>query len=214
MKKIVTIVLTAVFFLSQAYAQIQNPSGIKKDTSIRKIMGQKTPAIPAPAPVKTQPVYSLSSVRVTIRTGNDNKENGANMIFFCREKDGVWGKGKDLFQSGSKSEFRINTNTDLLPDRVSTTAAASYTLDNLQARGLYFAVYYSPAFFADAWKIESITVTLEFKDQFGNLHPTFGNRVVQYSISNGLLTNANFLLKATADGAFFTPSAVTVTNTF
>jgi hypothetical protein len=159
-------------------------------------------------------VYTLTAAKVNIKTGNDNKESPSNMIFFFREKDGVWGKGTDLFQSGSKSEFKVNSNFETLLDKVPATPASAYTLDNLQARGLYFAVYYSPNFIMDAWKIESITITLEFKDQYGNLHASFGNRVIQYNISNGLLTNANWLLKATADGAFFTPSPVSIGNTF
>ncbi|MGG9960548.1 hypothetical protein [Ferruginibacter sp. SUN106] len=215
MKKILLFLITVILFTVASRAQIQTPVSIKKDSSIKKTIIQRAPVTQAPAPKTVAPsVYTLTSAKVNIRTGNDNKETPSNMIFFFREKDGVWGKGTDLFQSGSKSEFKVNSNFEMLLDRVPATAAAAYTLDNLQARGLYFAVYYSPNFITDAWKIESITVTLEFKDQFGNLHPSFGNRVIQYNISNGLLTNANWLLKATADGAFFTPSPVSIGSTF
>jgi hypothetical protein len=215
MKKILLSFATAILFIMISRAQTQAPASIKKDSTIKKNIIQKIPATQTPAPKTVAPsVYTLASAKVNIRTGNDNKESPSNMIFFFREKDGVWGKGTDLFQSGSKSEFKVNSNFETLLDKVPATPASAYTLDNLQARGLYFAVYYSPNFIMDAWKIESITITLEFKDQYGNLHASFGNRVIQYNISNGLLTNANWLLKATADGAFFTPSPVSIGNTF
>jgi hypothetical protein len=210
-KKILLSFSTILFFSMLSGAQVL----IKKDSSIKKAILLKAPATTAVKKEASAPsVYTLTSAKVNIRTGNDNKENGASMIFFFREADGVWGKGADLFQSGYKPELRVNSNFEMALDKVAATPASSYTLDNLQARGLYFAVYYSPNFFSDAWKVDAITMTLEFKDQFGNLHSTFGNRVIQYNISNGLLTNANWLLKATADGTFFTPSPVIVTNTF
>jgi len=204
MKKAFLSVVCLLLFCVAAIAQIT----IKKDSSIKKMILPKTP------PASAIPLYTLNSAKVNIRTGNDNKENGAGMIFFFREKDGIWGKGADLFQGGSKAELKVNSNFELPLEKVTSTTTSSFTLDNLQAKGLYFGVYYSPNFFSDAWKIEAITVTLEFKDQFGSLHSTFGNRIIQYNISSGLLTNSNWLLKATADGSFFTPSPVTVTNKF
>lgn len=216
MKKILLSILSGMLIIIVCRAQIQSPVAIKKDSSIKKAILQRTQVTTAPVKKDnpTQSVYTLTSAKINIRTGNDNKEDRASMIFFFREADGVWGKGADLFQGGSKSELKVNTNFELSLDKAAATPSTAYTLDNLQGRGLYFAVYYSPNFFADAWRIDAITVTLEFKDQFGNLHPSFGNRVIQYNISNGLLTNTNWLLKATADGAFFTPSPVTVTNKF
>src|SRR3954462_10542340 len=109
---------------------------LNRDSSVKKAILQRAP----PTPIKNVPsLYTLTSARVNIRTGNDNKENGANMIFFFREKDGIWGKGADLFQGGSKAEFKVNTNVDVPLDKVSATPQASFTLDNLQAKGLYFA---------------------------------------------------------------------------
>jgi hypothetical protein len=206
MQKILVLSVIGIFSVLPASAQINRPETVKKKTVAVKI----TPA-QSQAPAS---VYSLTAARVFIKTGNDNKESPSNMIFSFREKDGIWGKGADLFEGGSKNEFKINSTIELTLNKYPNTAASSYTLDNLHARGLYFAVYYSPDFFADAWKIEAITVTLEIKDQYGNLHPSYGNRVIQYNISNGLLTNTNWLLKATAEGISFTPSAVTITNQF
>jgi|GEM_PF-3484521 len=215
MKKTILFLASTFFLMIASWAQVPAPLSIKRDSTFKKNMLERVPIKQAPATKNTAPnVYTLNSVKVSIQTGNDNKENGASMIFFVREKTGVWGQGADLFQGGSKSELKVNSTTELILDKVPATTAASYTLENLQARGLYFAVYYSPNFLTDAWKIEAITITLEFKDQYGNLHSSFGNRVVQYNISNGLLTNSKWLLKATADGAFFIPSPVTIDNKF
>ena len=213
MKKITSLFLCLNVIGFASMAQLQSPS-LKKDAVIKKNILQSNPVLTAPAGTTTASVYTLTSAKINIRTGADNKENGASMIFFFREKDGIWGKGADLFEGGTKAELKVNSNFELILNKIPGTQATAFTLDNLQARGLYFAVYYSPTFFADAWKIESLTVTLEFKDQFGNLHSSFGNRLVQYNVSSGLLTNSNWLLKATADGAFFTPSAATVASAF
>jgi hypothetical protein len=213
-----TFIAIFLCMLMTAGAKGQLQKAIQKEITSDSI--KKSPLRPAKtidtksAEPATAPIYTLSAVKTIIRTGNDNKEDGATMLFFLREKDGIWGKGADLFQGGTKSELKTNSNYELILSKTLPIAAAEYRLENLQARGLYIAVYYSPHFFSDAWKIDAVTMQLEFKDQFGTLHPSFGNWTIQLNIANGLLTNGNWLLKATTDGALFTPSPAILSNKF
>ena len=43
----------------------------------------------------------------------------------------------------------------------------------------------------DAWKIQGVTVTLEFRDQNGNLHPSLGQKTITFSNANGFLNGYN-----------------------
>jgi hypothetical protein len=55
----------------------------------------------------------------------------------------------------------------------------------------------------DAWKIEGVTLTLEFRDQNGNPHPTLGQKVITFSNAQGFL-NGYFerSMTCTTDGYF------------
>ena len=65
------------------------------------------------------------------------------------------------------------------------------TLDFLQNAGFHFRISYSANFQLDAWKIEGVSVTLEFRDQNGNLHPTLAQKTITFSNANGFLNGYN-----------------------
>lgn len=207
MKKIILFITMTSFVSLFAFSQINRPEVIKKKTVPTKITPAQTPA---PASV-----YSLTSARVTVKTGNDNKEYPSKFLFYVMENKGIWGEGSELFTqqdlNASVKELAVNSETEIplrMPVSINTGA---YTLENLQNKGLRFIIYYLPNFFADAWKIESIKLTLEFKDQYGRLHPTMANKTIQYHITNGLLTNTNKVMSGSTD-VFFTPQPVTITT--
>ena len=50
------------------------------------------------------------------------------------------------------------------------------------------------------WKIESVTLILEFKDQHGNLHPTMGNKTIVFSNAYGFLNNDYRDIECITDG--------------
>src|SRR5688572_23489212 len=111
MKKILLtiFVFVAAYSESTVHAQIiTKQAPVKKNTTIRTIPSQPAPApppAPAPAtppastqqpvakqaPASSDPVYSLTAVRVNIRTGNDNKEYPSNV----RTTLGVRGSGME-----------------------------------------------------------------------------------------------------------------------
>lgn len=196
MKTLIVIVSIITLASLSGYAQI-NKDVIKRKT---------------PAPAASS--YTLTSARVTVKTGNDNKESPSIFFLFIRENNGAWGEGRELFAQQNQyptAELKINSANDIPMVKFPSTGADAFSLTNLQYKGLRFVITYSPNFFADAWKIESVTLTLEFKDQNGAMHPTMGTKTIQFNISNGLLTNTKKVLTGTTDG-LFTPQPVTITE--
>jgi hypothetical protein len=196
-------ILTAVItiFCFSAHAQIiRDPN---------RIITKQLPVTPAPAPS----VYTVSNIKVTINTGNDNKEQNAMFLLYINERNGIWGTGRNLFwpRDNGKYELKVNSETEIPMQLYTQTAADAFTLSNLEAKGLQFNLYYFPTFFADAWKIDAITIILEWKDQYGRLHPVSPYRTIRFNIPNGLLTNIKKNMTGITDG-FFTPLNITITD--
>jgi hypothetical protein len=189
------------------------------------------PTQPPPAasttPTPSAGPYRLTSVKVTITTGNDNKEALSVMgVTLNRVGDTptAW-TGESLFIGGTYNaanspEFKTYSDTvfDLTPQDFMRTEGYEYlgqkpwhhldtTLDTLQSSGLRLEIWYSPNFILDAWKIDQVILTLEFKDDQGRLHPTMGNKTVTFSNVSTLLTNSTLALELETDG-FFLPKTV------
>lgn len=188
MKKVLFLATFFLFTILAADAQIFTKPAKKQ---VNKII---TPP-PPPPPTSTNkstttgtqnnPVYSLTAVKVNIRTGNDNKEYPSNV----RTSLGVRGSNMQyvyFVQENLKNEMRSNSNTEFGLER-SGGNLKDLTLDVLQNAGFHFRITYSANFQLDAWKIEGVSVTLEFRDQNGNLHPTLGQKTISFSNANGFL---------------------------
>jgi len=68
---------------------------------------------------------------------------------------------------------------------------------------LSLRIIYKPNFFADAWKIENVSITLEFRDVNGNLHPSLGQKTIQFPNAATFLDNFDKrILICTADKYF------------
>lgn len=215
MKKMISSCFIYFLFVTAALAQLQKPvqGTLKKQDSVKvtlrpqPIAGIKKTIPPAPASI-----YTLTAAKISIKTSTDNKEYPSTVLLYIMENNTIFGKGKNLYGNTIKDqELGINTETESSLLKFNNIAEDVFSLTNLQNKGLSFVIYYLPGFSLDAWKIESVTLTLEFKDQYGNLHPHFGNRKVIYYISNGTLTQDNFNMTGSTDG-FFTPLPVTITN--
>jgi hypothetical protein len=209
MKKIIPFITMISFICLSAASQVNRPEIIKKKT-----VPVQTKITPVETPPPAPSVYSLASAWITVKTGNDNKESPSTFLLYITENKGAWGEGRELFAQQNQyptAELKINSSNDIPLQKFQTVAPDAFTLANLQYKGLRFMINYYPNFFADAWKIETVTLTLEFKDQDGALHPTMGTKTIQFNISNGLLTNAKKIMTGTTDG-LFTPQSVTITE--
>lgn len=195
MKKLLLLLLVLNFIALSAWSQL-------KQDIIKKRMEPQTKTAPTTSqPSTPAPVYSMTAARVSIRTGTDNKEFPSTLYVE------IWQKGHPGFYyqpyclykvHNLKNEMKINSTTDLGLERIDG-AAEKFLLSTIQKNGLELDVAYNPNFFMDAWKIENITFTLEFKDQYGNLHPTLGSKIINFTNASGFLNNDYHVFKCITD---------------
>lgn len=206
MKRVITVVficsisLLLILTATNAAAQINRPAMIKKNMGSAKTTAPSTTTPPPPATYV--PVYTLTAVKVTLQTGNDNKDFGAmlNLTLFQRNPyTGLYG----LPGNGIKNELAVNSTMDFgLENNGYAPSVEKLKLETLQQTGLTLTIYYGPTFFLDAWKIDGVQLTLEFKDQNGNPHPVYGNKTIVFNTAKGILNNTFHTMKCHADGTF------------
>lgn len=217
MKKIVSLFMLAVLAISAVQAQM-TPVGTKtkvKSTEqvpskIIKPVPPEPKTVPPPPPVtkentgtQTVPVYALTAVRVRIRTGNDNKEfpSQVHSTLMAKATPQNW---RNYIQIKLSNEMKTNSDTEFGLE----LEGAPIPLTTFQSAGLKLTVAYIPNFFADAWKIENITLILEFKDQNGNLHPSLGSKTIVFSSAYGFLNNEFRNIDCFTDGSFVPMTSV------
>jgi hypothetical protein len=194
--------------------QTSKPKVVKTQTSpgLESTPTRTTPPQPANA------IYSLSSVKVTIKTGNDNKESLSNLSVELAVRDAAY----NIFvQNNLTNEFTSNSgitigleksnsftsgyNPASIPTLYSTSATGSKSiqLSDVEKYGLSLRIIYKPNFFTDAWKIEQLSLALEFRDANGNLHATSGQKTIVFSNAATFLDNFDKrILICTADNYF------------
>jgi hypothetical protein len=203
MRRIIFLMILFAFSSSVVFAQINRPEVIKKKTT-----GQtKTTPAPTTAPATVTPVYSLTAVKANIRTGADNKEFPSTVWVFLSSRSNT--ATASFKQENLKNEMKSNSNTEFGLEK---SGNGSMTLDDLQKSGLQLQIWYHANFQFDAWKIEGVSITLEFRDQNNNLHPTYGQKTITFGNANGFL-NGYFERKmiCTTDG-YFNPLSAQVTE--
>ena len=201
--------LTVILFLMVITAQAQ----IKRETPVQKRTPPPPPSAPGnktttnPGKTTTPAVYALTSVRVNIRTGNDNKEfpSGVYVTLRAISDRTRW---RNYIQQSLPNEMKINSNTEFGLNVVDGTIG----LETFQQSGLLLSINYAPNIIFDAWKIESVSVVLEFKDQNGNLHPTLGSKTVVFSNATGFLNNEYRYMNCFTDASFTPMTAVVSKN--
>jgi hypothetical protein len=72
------------------------------------------------------------------------------------------------------------------------------TITKIQNYGLELYISYRPNFILDAWKIDKVTLTLEFKDITGKPHSTLATVVIPF-VASPLLKDGNATLKCVID---------------
>lgn len=151
--------------------------------------------------------YFLAVAKVTLKTGKDNKENGSALILRVYPATGTdnWRKGYN--QENYKSELKVwSTNEFTLP-RAAAFDQSFNSLAHYRQTGIMVDVNYNtmgngPFFGLDAWKIEEVSVTLEFKDKNGNPHPTMGSKTIYFTDPNMYLDFKKWQLYCKTDQYF------------
>ena len=217
MKKFLTISVLVFFITGNMNAQSTLYEKPVKRTQTLKTTSDPAPA-PAPAPAPTQvnnvqktapnlPIYRITSARIHILTGNDNKEFPSKVSFSLYQKNYDESKGDrwedfGLFEVRQlKNEMKINSNTEMGLGPINNGNTSKNYLSNIQNSGLVFEIIYDPNFFADAWRIEGISLTLEVKDQNGNYHPTLGSKTINFQNATGFLNGEYRRMVCSIDGS-------------
>jgi len=212
--------MAASFITQVAVSQtIQKTIPTAKPAATIKAIPVQPPTPPPAATNKTAagtgqaaPVYTLTAVRVLIKTGTDNKEFLSEVGASLWKKDhSGWNYPNDCCYkiAALKNEMAVNSNTNLGLDKYPGGNADKLSLANLQANGVELLVQYIPNLLFDAWKIENITLVLEFRDQNGNLHPTLGSKTISFSNAIGFL-NADFRTFKCRTDQYFNPLTASI----
>lgn len=215
MKKKLFFATILLFSIVTVHAQIMTKPAKKQ---VNKVLTPATP--PAPPPPSTNkstttgtqnaPVYILTAVKASIRTGNDNKEYPSNVWVSVAAR--TTGPEYAFFtQENLKNEMKSNSSTEFGLEKKWTLSKKDISLDVLQNTGIRCRIWYHANFQLDAWKIEAVTVTLEFRDQNGNLHPTLGQKTITFSNANGFLNGypGTTTMNCTTDG-YFNPLSASI----
>ncbi len=217
MKKLIMLITFAFFITVVVQAQVKpdkaNDAGDVKIKPVAQPAVRAVKLMPAetkPAPPAVQnagtvtqqaaSVYKLTSARVNIRTGNDNKEFPSSVVVWLSSV----GVGYALEQpvENLRNEMRSNSNNEFGLQNRAGYADYNRTLEAFQKQGLVLTIRYWPNLPTDAWKIEGVTLTVEFKDQFGNPHPTLGHKEIIFNNANGFLDAWNHAMICKANTAF------------
>lgn len=191
-----TIVLLLTLVAVTANAQLTKKKVPLKTTPILKPITAPAPASQPKTQTKTDGTataltdadYFLAGSVITVSTGNDNKEPNSSTAFFYvrpRKSNGVPAYKLEEYAN----ELKVNQATALRLDRVATLTSPQNSLQYFKQNGLSAVVAYcNKNFCTDAWKINNVTFTLEFKDANGNPAPNgFASRTISFPVSSGIL---------------------------
>jgi hypothetical protein len=186
MKKLMFLISLTICTFSFLQAQQISNADILKNKPVKPIRSNQTKTTPSqPASQTPVSIYTLTAARVNIRTGADNKEYPSGVIVWLFSLGG--GFTLDQPAENLRNEMKINSNTEFGLQNNPKNDPKFRTLEAFQKTGLGLRIRYMPNLPTDAWKIEGISITLEFRDQFGNLHPAFGSKTIVFNNAFGFL---------------------------
>jgi len=231
MYKIFLLIFTLLMLSGiSSLAQLTPPMPTKsKPVKILRSTGlESTPTKTTPPPV-TNADYLLAVVQVSIKTGTDNKESLSNISIELAVPDTAFG----IFaQNNLTNELKSNSYTTIglgkstsytsgyhpnsIPTIYYTTATGIQIirLSDVEKYGLSLRIIYKPNFFADAWKIEEVSLKLEFRDVNGNLHPVLGQKTIQFSNAATFLDNFEKRILICTEDKYLNPLTSYVTRNF
>ena len=196
MIKSIAIAAFAGMLIQASVVFAQTPQRIK--TTVKTTPGTQIPPQPTTAPNSWD--YFLTSAKVTICTGNDNKEKPSQV----QMQMAIGGNAacNYLVPTSQYREFGVNSVVDLPFSFLIRTAFPDDKprLGHIEQGGIKFWIYYSPNFPLDAWKIEKVVLTLEFKDATGNPHPIVGTKSITFMDVRATLNREYTGLRCEADG--------------
>lgn len=215
MKKFILISALGLFTILNVQAQIIQKLEKPERLSTKTLPVKSTPLPTSETRLAVNTKYYLTGIKVRTFTGNDNKEALSRFSFY------LFRKGRDAYEIkanfndnsimpilsgnplGYPEELKINTNAEFVLEPA-YGAGDFMDLEKIQRYDLRLRISYVPNFFMDAWKIDKVAMTLEFKDANGNLHPTIGTKEITFFTPSILLNEGKTTVDCETDG-FFIP---------
>jgi len=212
MKK--TICVSAILLVSIGLSYSQPKTEPKQNTPTKIMTPTRDPVTTkrtAPessssTPQASKTEYYLTAARVSIVTGNDNKELPSEFRIYLNRQVGHFpvSNGSSGYEVGlynymrdkiNPQELKVNSTVEFMLDcgvQLPNAWGSGWrygclNLDVLQDAGISLTIIYIPNFPLDAWRIEKVTLTLEFKDLAGNPHPSMGKVVVPFQHASKIL---------------------------
>lgn len=134
--------------------------------------------------------YFLTGVTFNIQTGNDNKEGiNSDADFNFRTGNGILTYRYFSYQGEIKvnSTVSIQPNQCMIPNPPGPFSSQN-SLQYYKQNGIRLDIIYDNFKFAsDAWKINSVSVTLQFTTRTGKLSPAYGNKTISFPGATGIL---------------------------
>ncbi|MCG2616765.1 hypothetical protein LZZ85_20870 [Terrimonas sp. NA20] len=170
------------------------------------------PPAPAPAPAQSSTVveYKLTKVRVRITTGRDNKESPSEVYTKFSLPEQYASSYCAFAQWNMQNEMPVNdyievglnkhanANLSLISTKLTMsnpeqlkTGGKDILLSDIQKYGGRLMIKYYPHLFTDAWRIENVTLMLEFRDKNDNLHPVHGSKTLSFANAKTFLNAGN-----------------------
>lgn len=184
-----------------------NNSGAQQTTS--------TSQTAASSPVLTDADYFLAVAKVTVKTGKDNKELNSKLIVSVYPNSGTDNYKKGYTMENYMPELKIwSTKEFTLPQAPGFerdfNSLAHYRQTGVMVDILYNTQGNGPFFGLDAWKIDEVSATLEFKDKNGNPHPTMPSKTIYFTGADMYLDFMKWHLFCKTDAYFNTlPTFIT-----
>ncbi len=160
--------------------------------------------------------YFLAVATISLKTGKDNKEKGSKLILRVYPASGTDNWRKGYLQENFTDELKTwHTDNFTLP-RAPAFDQNFNSLANYRQTGIMVDINYNtlgngPFFGTDAWKVEEVAVTLEFKNKKGDPHPTMGSKTIYFTNSNMYLDFTKWQLYCKTD-QYFTTLTPFITN--
>lgn len=198
----------------KATAPVKNAAAPPAAATTAQPPSTPPPTVPPPTPAAAQAPatvqYKLTGVRVRISTGRDNKESPSEVYtkFSLPEQFSSaycafaqWNQQNEMpvnsdIEVGLKKY--VNANLSLISTKLTMsrpeelrTGGNDILLSDIQQHGGRLMIKYYPHLFTDAWRIENVTLTLEFKDKDNNLHPVYGTKILSFSNAKTFLNAGN-----------------------
>jgi hypothetical protein len=168
------------------------------------------PPAPAPAQSSTAVEYRLTNVRVRITTGRDNKESPSEVYTKFSLPEQYSSSYCAFAQWNLQNEMPVNNyievglkkyanaNLSLISTKLTmsnpeqlNTGGKDILLSDIQKYGGRLMIKYYPHLFTDAWRIENVTLMLEFKDKNDNPHPVHGSKTLSFANAKTFLNAGN-----------------------